>query len=441
MRFTIPALLLFLTACHMNAEDPKLQEIEALAAKLVKLGYPDCAGAEITCGKATVNATVHGDEEPPFSTRLSKSQMTSQDGGTIYSFEFNGMHVHLADGTWLLGLRYRSKNDKLVIKIDDAKAIDPATLTASAAQENPYKVEQGAKFLEQIPEDQRAMVDKTLQITVPVSFKLKLRPDDMPLATIVLALNGWKDAAWSAQSVAVIRSRDYWQQQYWSGKLPSFDPTGEYKDRDHVVTEWRSAHPKPQIESAEVGLRRALHREFRMWLAQPDPAWALDAKQTKAAAIAMLDPADPQKITARIEALYEAQTIPKNPPADAPLAEKLRSWSATTGTPEFRVKSAKDGTSMSTTFSDTQPAYVPAEQDIAELVKLVKDDRTSRLVDFSGARTVGDNALRALAVVLQRDPRSEASMADMEPWTSERRHQTAQALEKWLKTRSAENKK
>jgi hypothetical protein len=88
---------------------------------------------------------------------------------------------------------------------------------------------------------------------------------------------------------------------------------------------------------------------------------------------------------------------------------------------------------MSTAFVAPVPAYVPAKSDMDALVALLGDERPSRFWDFSGAHPAGDNAMRALAVLLKADPRTLAGHPTDRPWTSTERKAAAAAVQKWWK--------
>jgi hypothetical protein len=88
---------------------------------------------------------------------------------------------------------------------------------------------------------------------------------------------------------------------------------------------------------------------------------------------------------------------------------------------------------MSTGFSAPAPAYVPKKEDLDALVALLGDERPSRFWDFAGARTVGDNAWRAVATILEADPRTKAGIATEKPWTAAERKSAAAGFQKWWK--------
>ena len=92
---------------------------------------------------------------------------------------------------------------------------------------------------------------------------------------------------------------------------------------------------------------------------------------------------------------------------------------------------ATRGLAISTSFTAPPPAYTPQKADLDGLVVLLADERASRFWDFAGPRTVGDNAWRALAILLKSDPRTLAGYPTDKPWTSDKRKVAAKAVQAW----------
>ena len=91
------------------------------------------------------------------------------------------------------------------------------------------------------------------------------------------------------------------------------------------------------------------------------------------------------------------------------------------------------GPSISTSFVAPTPAYVPMKSDLDSLVALLDDPRPSRFFDFSGSRPVGDNAWRAVTVLLNSDPRKLAGYPTDHPWTAAECKAAATAVQAWWK--------
>jgi hypothetical protein len=153
---------------------------------------------------------------------------------------------------------------------------------------------------------------------------------------------------------------------------------------------------------------------------------------------AALDPKDPQKHAARIDALLAASKLPLVPAENASLVARLESWEARTRKPRMKVTSGKDGSSIATSFEVPTPAYEPKKEDLDALVALLGDERPSRFCDFSGPRPVGDNAWRAIAMLLKADPRTLAGIPIDHPWTSAERKSSSASFQKWWKDHRGE---
>ena len=92
---------------------------------------------------------------------------------------------------------------------------------------------------------------------------------------------------------------------------------------------------------------------------------------------------------------------------------------------------------LTTAFTAPPPAYIPQKSDLDELVTLLADERPTRFNDFSGPRTLGDNAW-CLAELLKSDPRTLAGYPTDRPWTATERNAAANAVQLWWKTHRGE---
>jgi hypothetical protein len=166
-----------------------------------------------------------------------------------------------------------------------------------------------------------------------------------------------------------------------------------------------------------------------------DAMLSLDA--AAAAAKAMIDPHDPQGNAAKIDALLAGAKLPVAVAEKAGLVERLQSWEARPRMPRMVVggggPQANGSITMSTTFVAPVAAYRPEKKDLDALIALLGDERPSRFFDFNGPRTVGDNAFRAVALLLEADPRKLAGYSVDKPWTAAERKAAAAAVQKWWK--------
>jgi hypothetical protein len=209
--------------------------------------------------------------------------------------------------------------------------------------------------------------------------------------------------------------------------------------------EWKKSHTPFVPEAPEIALRRAMFRVCRAQMMIPDPVSAyLKLDVAAACAKAMVDPKDPQHYTARIDQLAAGAKLPVELPENAKLEDRLASWEARPRMPKMIVggggQQANGTVTFSTGFSAPKMAYTPDKADMDALVAELGNDKPSRFFDFSGDRTIGDNAWRALADLLKADPRSLAGYPTDHPWTSAERTTAAKAVQTWWKAHGAEYK-
>jgi hypothetical protein len=430
------ALFAVLALQVLTADEAR--DVGDVISAAVKAGFPDGAKAALFSGKVKISATFDpAKEAAPLPADLSTMQMTVPNSTKMtYTYAIDGNHLKFADGSWLLSFAYRFKvreGDSLTT--DDAKAIDLATLTADAAKDHPFDaVKEASGWLDKVAPAHRDRAAKAMNQFVPVSYFLKLSREDQVPAIVLLHRAGWTDAAALSACVADQRIREFWLQRPWVEPDFLFDPTGAYptaKERDDA---WKKTKAPFVPETPAAALRRALFRWCQSQLTSEEPALAPEV----AAAVckAMLDPKDPQGHKARVEALLAGAKLPVTVAANADVATRLASWEARPRQPKMKVTGG--GNSMQTTFEAPPPAYAPDKKDLDALVALLGDDRPSRFWDFCGPRSLGDNAWRALATLLEKDPRALAGVATEKPWTTAERKSCAAALQRWWKEHRAE---
>jgi len=418
----------------LTAEEAR--EVETLIASVLAAGFPDASKSAARSGKLRVTATFDpAKDPPPLPSTASDTQSTGQNG-TTYQYVFDGLHFKLADGSWVIALSYRFK-PKAGDTVNDAQApqVDMAGLTAAAAAAHPFNAEKdAAKWLAPVTPEYLVRAKEVMDRLVPVSVHLKLKPDYLAPAILLLHRAGWSDAAAMSLSIADQRARSYWQLRPWRGPEMAFDPAGTYALARSEEQDWWKAHPQIVPEAPQVALRRALFRWCRAQMTVEHGEDALlPLAGAAAAAKAALDPKDPQGNAARIDALLADMRLPLSPAKDAGLAERLQSWEARERKPRMKVSGGNAGLSIGTSFEAPAPAYVPQKEDLDGLAALLADERPSRFWDFSGPRTLGDNAWRAMATLLKADPRTLAHYAADRPWTAAERREAATAVQLWWK--------
>lgn len=421
------------------------KEVDAVIRAVIAAGFPDAANSSVHSGKLVVSATYDPDKDPaPLPSSASTMQATIPNTSrTTYTYTFEGLHFKLADGSWLISLAYHFKpaaGDK--VNDADAPEIKLAELTATAIKDHPFDAEKEAsKWLEGLDAPQRPRAAAAMNLLLPVTFYLKLGADDLAPAIVLLHAAGWPDAAAASLSLADQRARNYWQLRPWMPPDMPFDPSGVYPNSKTEEEAWRKAHTTFTPEPPQTALRRALYRWCRGQLTVESSEDGLFPPEIAAkTAKAMVEPNDPQKNAAKIDAQLAGAKLPVTPAENADLAGKLQSWEARQRMPRMVVKGGggNKNPSISTSFEAPVAAYTPDKKDLDALVALLGDDRPSRFFDFNGARTVGENAWRALAALLKADPRTLAAYAIDKPWTTAEHHAASTAVQTWWKAHRTE---
>jgi len=439
-------ILLFLGLPFYHAAEglnpAERKEIAALVDAVIAAGFPDAKKATLYSGELRIRATSGPKgEEPLLPCDASQMQETTETG-VAYRFVLPGMHTKTASGAWLIGFNF-NYTPRPTDEVTDAAltVIDPATLTAKAQAERAFDaVKQAEEWLAPLSATDRPRLITAMDCMVPVSFHLKISPDNWPAAAVLLYRADWTDAELAGLSIADQRARSFWQLRPWMEPDHAFDPTGAYPTSNLEEQAWKDAHKTLTLESPATALRRALFRFCKEQINRDDPWLPVDV--ATACSLACLDPKDPQGNKARIAALQAAHDLPLVLPPNANLVARLQGWEGASRRPRMSVKSGqgakRDGSvSMSTTFTAPEPAYQPQAGDLDALVVLLDDQRPSRWIDFTGTRSVGDNAWRALAILLKQDPRSLAGIPVDKPWTAAERGAAAKAFRTWWKEHGA----
>ncbi len=421
----------------LKIDQKEIQSVRALADQLTELGFPDGAGAEFYVGKITVASTVDpAKEKPAFPVSQSTMQSTAPNGNLMeYRYVFGGFHTKLSDGTWFVGLNSRFTPDKKnVLDTSGAVRIDPATAFENALKEHPYDIQESSPdWVKAYPEAKREQLSKITDHAAPLLTYLNLNVNVAPLAVILLHRAGMKEAPIIIGGIADIRSRNFWQLSYWNAEPSSFDPTGVYEEQQALEGKWHDGNEgNYPWESFDVAFRRAAHRTLRQSLMTDNPL--LQPATAAVLVKATLDKDDPQGIGRSVDLLLGGSKISETPANNASIKEKLAAWGLP-GEPEMVVQKGKGGAansiSMSTMFVTPVPAYQPQEADLNKLFALIGDNSPTRWNDFQGGRNVGENALRAIAVLLNRNPLELVELDGLDPWTPERQKLAAEKLAKW----------
>ena len=417
-------------------------EVRAVIDAMLKGGFPDAKDATVYVGQLSVSAKFDPSKGMPLPSSASDSQMTHSGSPLMtYGYKFSGLHFKLADGSWIVSLSYHfkpGKDDKVNEK--ECKQIDVKAITADAAAAAPLDAEkQATQWLAKAAPAQRARCAATMNRLIPVSQYLEIGSEDMPVALLLLDRAGWGDAAEISLGIADQRSRNYWQLRPWTEAESAFDPTGVYPNSKKEQSDWEAAHMPFVSEPPADAFRRAMFRWDRMQIYSNEPEDALvSADVAIAIGKATLDPKDPQNNLARITALAASNKLPVSADEKADLPKRLQSWEARAREPRMVVAGNAGESSITTSFAAPVASYTPISSDLDALVQLLADERPSRFADFSGPRTLGDNAWRAVTVLLKDDPRKLAGHPTDKPWTSDERIAAAKAVQEWWKTHRGE---
>ncbi|HEY0909944.1 MAG TPA: hypothetical protein VGD75_06885 [Bradyrhizobium sp.] len=416
------------------------KQVKQVVASMLAAGFPDAHKAEVYSGKVAVKATFDPAKTTPLPSEASTMQMTNGEGkGMTYGYAFDGVHFKLSDGSWIIGLSYHfAPGPADSVDVSGARKINLSTLSADAIAAHPTNAEKdAAKWLAQTAPEQREQAKRTLNRLAPVLNYLRLDLNRLAPAAVLLTSAGWADGPALSLAIADQRARSYWQMRPWTFPDALFDPTGAYPTAKADEAAWQKANPQFKSEAPDVALRRSLFRWCRAQIMLPDREDAmLPLSVAAAASKAAVDPKDPQGNAARIDALAAGAKLPVEPAENADLAARLQSWEGNPRQPKMVVSGG--GASIATSFSAPAPAYAPAKTDLDALVALLADERPSRFFDFSGPRTLGDNAWRALAVLLKDDPRTLAGYPVDHPWTPAERRAAAKAVQQWWKQHRSE---
>ena len=423
-------------------------DVDAVLAAVTKAGFPDAAGASAFVGPVAVSVTYDpAKAPPPLPTDASNTQMTGAGAATTYGYQFDGLHLKLANGSWVLNVQYHLKlaaGDKVdTAGANGATAVDLRTATAAALADAPFDAATAAAaFVAHVPPAERPRAIAVLDRYVPATRYFHIRPDDTAPAAVLLNAAGWADAAGLSLAIAQQRSRSFWQLRPWTAAAFAFDPTGVYPDGKAEEAAWAKQHATYPVEPPAVAERRALFRWCRNQITLLDPEDRMLTPAVAAACCrATVDPGDPQGNLPKVDAMVAGAALPVTVAKDAPLAARLASWEGRPREPRMTVVGGGGGNnpSISTSFTAPPPAYEPVVGDLDALVALLADGRPSRWNDFAGPRSVGDNAWRAVTELLKADPRTLAGYPTDHPWTDAERTAAAKAVQAWWKQHGKEH--
>lgn len=412
----------------------------SLVDELVRLGLPDTAGGEYFVGPAYVQQQFDpAKEEPVVPFQYAQIQETVPESTEmIYKSIVPGPHFRLADGRWLLSLGYLvTPSERQQVFTAKMEKRELGSLLKDAAAAHPFQPNDDFDdWFKRIPADDREAMKAGVRQGVPLWQYLQLPRNNTTLGVCFLLRAGASDAEVLCYTIADTRCRNYWRMQPWTGPAAPFDPTGRYEGFDQLEQEWDADQQTYAVEPLSVAFRRDLHRYFSYMLTRDDGPCA--AKVAAALARATLDEGDPQQLEAKIDALLASTELPRRPAADADLAAVLQSWGEPGATMVVTNSSTADKPGITTEFRSKSADFSPTRADLPGLFALLDDSRPTRWIDYDGCRSVGENALRAIAIVLEKNPFVLVDQDTLSPWTEESRRSVNDALRKWWNEHQAE---
>jgi hypothetical protein len=410
------------------------QAMRTLVDELVRLGLPDTAGAKYFVGPAYVQQQLDpAQEEPVLPMRYARIQETVPESTEmIYKSIVPGPHFRLADGRWLLSLGYLltpSDRQQVFTRKTEQRELKQVMADAEAA----FPFEPDAEFDEwfrKIPAADLEAMKTGVKQGVSLWQYLELPRNNTTLGVCFLLRAGASDAEILSYTIADTRCRDFWRMQPWTGPALPFDPTGQNDAYEAVAKKWEETHKTYDVEPLSVAFRRDLNRYFFHMLMHDESPY--EPVVAAALARATLDDGDPQQLEEKIAALVASASLPATTAEDAELAARLQSWGD--GEAKMIVKNssaAGDRPSITTVLERTSSNYTPSRKDLPELFELLDDSRPTRWVDYQGDRSVGESALRAIAIVLEKNPLELVRVEATAPWTEETRAKANGALREW----------
>ncbi len=444
----VPAVVPAATAAAPVWTMPEAEKkaLMAVVERAIAAGIPDAKGGTFMHGKITHKIT-----------RKIGSSSHTQDQS------YDGLHLRLADGSLLVGLRsVAPTSGEGAIDISKLETVDPDKLvelgekSPNIRQWNSEQAEAQIKKLFAEGEMQKvraifkakelmALTQGHGDLFLPAMVMLRLQ---VPNAEFI-ALSGSLKDLWDEDSAAVFAGKASVLQ------LMPDDQQSRWQEQAKRMQQMKNLALPPTA----LTLRRQAIRYFvdqlyvdenQGWQwQQPQSQTGITAQQSATAALSMIDDSDVGAVAlrAQIARFQQRAAIATDIAADADLDTMLMWWGGGNQQTHMSMSDDADEDQGSAEELQKMVANMPADQrqqfitsrvlkrlravPIGELVALAGDQRTSRWVDGKFVRTVGDNALRALAERFFCDPRVLIARDPLAPWTDEERIATVKALQTW----------
>ncbi len=444
---TVPAVVPAAIAAAPVWTMPEAEKkaLMAVVERAIAAGVPDAKGGTFMHGKITHKIT-----------RKIGSSSHTQDQS------YDGLHLRLADGRLLMNLRWlMPTSGEGAVDVSKLETVAPDKLVELGAKSpnmRQWNIEQAeAQLKKHFAEGEMQKVRAIFKAKELVV--LSQGYGDFFLSAMVMlrlqvpnaeymALSGSLNDLWDEDSAAVFTGKASVLQ------LMPDDQQSRWQERAKRMQQTKNLTLPPTA----LTLRRQAIRYFvghlyvdenQGWQQQPQPLPSMTAQQSATAALSMIDDSDVGAVALRalIARFQQRATIATDIAADADLVTMLTWWDNDGQQMHMSTNDDADEDQGSAEELQKMVANMPAEQrqqfitsrvlkrlravPIGELVALAGDQRTSRWVDGKFVRTVGDNALRALAERFFCDPRVLIARDPLAPWTDEERIATVKALQTW----------
>jgi hypothetical protein len=443
----VPAVVPAATAAVQVWTMPEAEKkaLMAVVERAIAAGFPDAKGGTFMYGKVN-------------------HKITLKSGSSSYKQDqsYDGLHLRLADGRLLMNLRWvMPTSGEGAVDISKLETVDPDKLVELGAKSPNMQqwndIEQAEAHLKKLfTEEDRQKVHAIFKakelLILTQSYGgsfflamviLRLQVPNAELVALSCSLND----LWDEDSAAVFAGRASVLQ------LMPEDLQSRWQERAKRMQQMKNL----TLPSAALVLRRQAIRYFvGQWYVDETMGWqqsqlqpSMTTQQSATAALSMIDDSDAGAVAlrAQIARFQQRAAISTDITADADLATMLMWWEG--GNQQTHMSMSDDTNEVQESAEALQKmlANMPADQrqqfiasgvikrlraiPIGELVALASDQRTSRWVDGKCVRTVGDNALRALAERFFCDPRVLIARDPLAPWTDEERMATVKALQTW----------
>lgn len=406
-------------------------ETQAALAKLmdqaIALGFPDAAGCSLHYGELIL--TTPGQEPQPI----------------------KGLHGQRPDGSWLVLLAYVPAAGVVVdaTKVQPTKSED---LLALARREQPWLDETALSgFLEEMkglaPEARDMIRNNRAGMAVLSLNQQALMSESSPdsiLGESVTQAVAWQRLAVPEAASAVIAFCEAALFTTEPGEaLLDLDGSNAWAGMQRRQLELQDASKRIALPAPEAALRLGIFQWFRQQVIGGDVRFSvLSAERAAAGALAFADATD-VRAQAQIRQLLTRAALPTAVPAGADLATRLVTWRSRRNVSWIDEEQLQRCEAMSDDERKNLPQPIKdalaarkadgdfTPQDLDALVALAGDRRLSRWLDAGQPRTVGDQALRAIASVVNVDSRILIKHDPQAPWNDAERDAVARDLATW----------